>query len=257
MSLTSHEPLAPNTPAARSAVPPATPAATPAAVLEGGVHDYARRMAFLTELDSQTWLGRYSAAERLGDPGAVGSPTGYASWLRRIGAAWSQVPMPTTAQAASVWPFSAIAPLALDAVGQIDADLRELALANGGPRPAPLGAAGRASALSAQAAAAAEEDIDAAYVAGAAYVAIATAQEVAVLAADVEHLSATVCRTPLPQHYIRHAAQVCAVRSVVRRELGEWAQTAGPDAAERVVLAARMLTEHLSTALEGGTRPGW
>jgi hypothetical protein len=252
MSLTSHEPLAPSTPATRSFVHAATPTTS---VLEGGVHDYARRMAFLTELDSQTWLGRYSAAERLGDPGAVGSPTGYASWLRRIGAAWSQVPMPTTAQAGSVWPFSAISPLALDAVGQIDADLRELALANGGPRPAPLGT--RGSALSAQAAAAAEEDIDAAYVAGAAYVAVATAQEVAVLAADVEHLSATVCRTPLPQHYIRHAAQVCAVRSMVRRELGEWAQTAGPDAAERVVLAARMLTEHLSTALEGGTRPGW
>jgi hypothetical protein len=256
MSLTSHEPLAQNSPATRSALPSTSTTASSAAVLEGGVHDYARRMAFLTELDSQTWLGRYSAAERLGDPGAVGSPAGYASWLRRIGAAWAQVPMPTTAQAASVWPFSAISPLALDAVGQIDADLRELALANGGPRPTPLGAAGR-SALSAQAAAAAEEDIDAAYVAGAAYVAIATAQEVAVLAADVEHLSVTVCRTPLPQHYIRHAAQVCGVRSMVRRELGEWAQTAGPDAAERVVLAARMLTEHLSTALEGGVRPGW
>jgi hypothetical protein len=105
--------------------------------------------------------------------------------------------------------------------------------------------------------AAAMEDVDAAYVCGAAYVAVVTSAEVAVLAADVEHLSATQARTPLPQHYVRHCTQVAAVRTIVRRELADWAAAAGPDPAERVVLAARMLCEHLSTALTQGSRPGW
>lgn len=217
-----------------------------------GIQGYAQAMAFLTELDSQTWVARYTAAERLGDPGAVSSPAAYAAWLRRVGAAWSAVPMPSVAQAGAHWPFSALSPLALDASGQIDADLRELALASGGSgRTAVTTKAGSLTALAAQ------EDLDAAYVAGAAYVAVTTAQEVAVLAADVEHLSSSVCRTPLPQHYVRHCAQVSAVRSIVRRELAEWAEQAGPDAAERVVLAARMLVEHLATALSATGRLGW
>jgi hypothetical protein len=245
-----------------------------------GAHDYARRMAFLTELDSQTWIARYTAAERLGDPAAVSSPAAYAAWLRRVAAAWSAVPMPTTTQAASVWPFAAISPLSLDAAGQVEADLREQALAGGGPRTSVTtrsssGANATSSAASLAASlagsstgsiatmagmaghAAAMEDVDAAYVCGAAYVAVVTSAEVAVLAADVEHLSATQARTPLPQHYVRHCTQVAAVRTIVRRELADWAAAAGPDPAERVVLAARMLCEHLSTALTHAPRPGW
>lgn len=217
-----------------------------------GIHGYAQAMAFLTELDSQTWVARYTAAERLGDPGAVSSPSAYAAWLRRVGAAWSTVPMPSPAQAGAHWPFSALTPLALDASGHIDADLRELALASGGP-----GRAAVTTKAAPLAALAAQEDLDVAYVAGAAYVAVTTAQEVAVLAADVEHLSSSACRTPLPQHYVRHCAQVSAVRSIVRRELAEWAEQAGPDASERVVLAARMLVEHLATSLSSTGRLGW
>jgi hypothetical protein len=188
--------------------------------------------------------------------------------------------MPTTTQAASVWPFAAISPLSLDAAGQVEADLREQALAGGGPRTSVTtrsssGANATSSAASLAASlagsstgsiatmagmaghAAAMEDVDAAYVCGAAYVAVVTSAEVAVLAADVEHLSATQARTPLPQHYVRHCTQVAAVRTIVRRELADWAAAAGPDPAERVVLAARMLCEHLSTALTQAPRPGW
>ncbi|MFZ0160080.1 MAG: hypothetical protein WAL50_13715, partial [Kineosporiaceae bacterium] len=78
------------------------------------VHDYARRMAFLTELDSQTWLARYSAAERLGDPDAVSSVPNYAAWLRRMAAAWSAVPMPSATQATAVWPFASLPASSLD-----------------------------------------------------------------------------------------------------------------------------------------------
>ncbi len=216
------------------------------------VHDYARRMAFLTELDSQTWLARYSAAERLGDPDAVTSVPNYAAWLRRTAAAWSAVPMPTIAQATAVWPFTSLPASALNAAAQIELDLRETALATGGPRgrgPAP-----RPAGFLTQAA---REDIDSAYVAAAAYVAVAAGQEVAVLAADVEHLSATASRTALPQHYVRHSLQVATMRNPMRRELADWADTAGPDAAERVLLAARMLVEHLASALVTSTRAGW
>jgi hypothetical protein len=78
-----------------------------------------------------------------------------------------------------------------------------------------------------------------------------------VLAADVEHLSATASRTPLPQHYLRHSLDVAAMRGPLRRELAAWAEQIGPAEAERVVLTARMLAEQLSAALVGGSRPGW
>lgn len=217
------------------------------------VHDYARRVAFLNELDSQTWLARYSAAERLGDPGAVASPAAYAAWLRRVGAAWHTVPMPTIAQATTVWPFQTLTPTALDSIGQIEADLREVALAGGGPRTSVTTRAPVASSAVAPA-----EDVDAAYVAGAVYVAVCAAQEVSVLSADVQHLSATASRTPLPQHYLRHSTQIAALRGLVRRELAEWADGVGPAAAERIVLTARMLNEQLGAALTSPARSrGW
>jgi hypothetical protein len=217
------------------------------------VHDYANRMVFLTELDSQTWLARYSAAERLGDPGAVSSPAAYAAWLRRLGAAWSQVPMPTQEQAAQHWPTTTVAVTALDVIGQLDADLRDISLITGGG-PHRDSRQMRTLATSMQAAL---EDVDAAYVVGAAYVAVVAAQEVAVLAADIDHLSTNACRTPLPQHYVVQSTQIAAARSQVRRDLSEWAAAAGPQAAERVVLAARMLTEHLAAALTEAEQAGW
>jgi len=227
-----------------------TDAPAPHGESTGSVHDYARRMAFLTELDSATWMSRYSAAERLGDPGAVHSITGYSAWLRRVSTAWAAVPMPTAAQTQGIWPFTCLPPAALESAAHLDADLREMALASGGPRRS----APRPPAVVALVAG---EEIDAAYVAGAAYVAVSTAQEVAVLSADVDHLSQTASRTPLPRHYVQHSLQVATCRNPLRRALADWADAAGPRAAERVVLTARMLMENLSTALVASTRPGW
>ncbi len=231
------------------------PAEVPAVVRDAntahGVHDYARRMAFLTELDSHTWQARYSAADRLGDPDAVSSVAHYAAWLRRSAAAWSAVPMPTPEQAAAVWPFAALAPSALDATGQIELDLRELALATGGPsrvaHPRPL--AGATLPM--------HETVDAAYVAAAAYVAVAACQEVAVLVADVRHLSNSASRVTLPQHYVNHCLSVATLRNPLRRELADWADAAGAQAAERVVLAATMLIEHLAAGMVTSPHHGW
>ncbi|MBK6873693.1 MAG: hypothetical protein IPG94_20570 [Kineosporiaceae bacterium] len=235
----------------------AAPSITTTPATTGGetrhsVHDYARRMAFLTELDSATWMARYNAADRLGDPEAVASVAGYAAWLRRTTAAWAAVPMPTSEQAAGVWPFSSLALTALDSLAQLEADVREMTLAGGGPR-----SHARATSRPAHDQPEITEDIDAAYVAGAAYVAVAVGQEVAVLSADVDHLSATQSRTPLPRHYVQHSLQIATVRNPLRRELADWADAAGPRAAERVVLTARMLLEHLASALVIGGRPGW
>jgi hypothetical protein len=213
------------------------------------VHDYARRMAFLTELDSATWLARYSAAERLGDPDAVTSVAGYAAWLRRISAAWSAVAVPTAQQAAPMWPFASMPASFLDIGPQLETDLLELALCSGGPhghaatRPVPL--AGRVE----------RAELDVAYVAGAAYVAAATGQEAAVLAADADHLS-EISGRPLPRHYLQHSLRAASVRSRLRRELADWADAAGPQAAERAILTARLLLEDLAAALANGSRPG-
>ncbi len=249
----------------------AAPTPTPVSLREdprraGSVHDYARRMAFLTELDSQTWISRYTAAERLGDPDAVTSVARYLAWLRRMSTAWTAVPMPSVEQAEAVWPFSALPASGLDVAGWVEADLRDVALSAGGPHPGRgRHAATMSTTMSTSIGAvnalggaeAAREDVDAAYVAGAAYVVVTLAQEVAVLAADVEHLSATSARTDLPQRYLRHCLHVASVRGPMRRELAAWADEAGPDAAERVVLAARMLTDQLASALIGGGHPGW
>lgn len=223
----------------------------------GSVHDYARRMAFLTELDSQTWISRYSAAERLGDPEAVTSVARYLAWLRRTGAAWSAVLMPTVEQAEAAWPFTAIPASGIDTTGQIEADLRDLALASGGPHRTSGGRHGSAAFSAKQEVPAPHEEVDVAYITAAAYVAVTLAQEVAVLAADVEHLSDTASHTPLPQRYLRHSVHVSSMRGPLRRELAAWADEAGPDAAERVVLAARMLTDQLAEGLISGGRPGW
>lgn len=216
------------------------------------VHDYARRMAFLTELDSATWMARYNAADRLGDPDAVSSVAGYGSWLRRTATAWSAVPMPTSAQSAAIWPFASMAPTCLDAAAHLDADLRDLARSTGGPRS-------RNQSVSRPAARATQltEDLDAAYLAGAAYVAVAVSQEVAVLAADADHLSLTASRTPLPRSFVHHSLQVATARNLMRRELADWADAAGPHAAERVVLTAGMLLDTLAAALVTSGRPGW
>jgi hypothetical protein len=213
-----------------------------------GVRDYAHRLAFLTEIDSQTWIARYTAAERLGEPVAVSSQTAYAAWLRRTATAWSSLSMPTVAQAEMLWPFTSLAFTALDAAGQLDADLRELAVAGGGtgkvatPRTTTLPLA--------------QDELDSAYLAGATYVMLAAAQEVSVLTADVEHLSQGSGRMPVPQHFVRHCAMVSAQRGAMRRELADWAEQAGPRAADRVVLTARMLAEQLSMSLKA-VRPGW
>ncbi len=240
--------------------PPTVEAPSPSPLVEvresgprlGDVHDYARRTAFLTEVDSQTWISRYTAAESLGDPGTVTSVARYLAWLRRMHAAWSRVPMPSLAQAEPVWRFASLPASALSITAWIEADLREASPA-GSPRPQAR--AGNATTLTALISA--QEDVDAAYVAGAAYVAVTMAQEVAVLGADVAHLSATAARTELPQRYLRHCLHLASVRGPLRRELATWADRAGPDAAERVVLAARMLTEQLAQALNGPSRPGW
>ncbi len=222
------------------------------------VHDYARRMAFLTELDSQTWISRYSAAERLGDPETVTSVARYLAWLRRTGAAWNAVLMPTVEQAEAVWPFTALPASGIDAAGQIEADLRDLARAGGGPHRGPGGRhVGASAAVAPPAVPTQHEDVDAAFITAAAYVAVTLAQEVAVLAADVEHLSDTASHTPLPQRYVRHSGHIASMRGPLRRELAGWADQAGPEASERVVLAARMLTDQLAEALISATRPGW
>ena len=215
---------------------------------DGGVRDYAHRLAFLTEIDSQTWIARYTAAERLGEPAAVTSPAAYAAWLRRTSTAWSQLSLPTPTQAEQLWPFTSLSFMALDASGQLDADLRELAMAGGGTGE---GSAQRTGAMQVG-----DENLDIAYLAGATYVMVAAAQEVAVLTADVEHLSRGAGRMPVPQHFVRHCASVSAQRGALRRELADWADAAGPQAAERVVLTARMIAEQLSSSLKAG-RPGW
>lgn len=221
------------------------------------VHDYARRMAFLSELDSQTWISRFNAAERLGDPEAVMSVARYLAWLRRTGAAWNAVHLPSVEQAESVWPFTAIPVSGIDLAGHIEADLRDLAHLAGGRPNRAAGGRHAAPVVTTGSTPAVVEQIDAAYVTAAAYVAVTLAQEVAVLAADVEHLSDTASRTPLPQRYLRHSVHIASMRGPLRRELAAWADEAGPDAAERVVIAARMLTDQLAEALVGGTRPGW
>jgi len=212
------------------------------------VRDYAHRLAFLTEIDSQTWIARYTAAERLGEPVAVSSPAAYAAWLRRTAVAWSSLSMPSPAQAQMLWPFRSLGSVALDAGGQLDADLRELAVAGGGTGKVP---APRTSVVQV-----AQDELDSAYLAGATYVMLAAAQEVSVLTADVEHLSQGTTRMPVPQHFVRHCASVSAQRGVMRRELADWAEQAGPRAADRVVLTARMLAEQLSMSLKA-VRPGW
>ncbi len=243
-----------------------------------GALEYARRMAFLTELDSQTWIARYTAAERLGDPTAVGSSAGYLSWLRRMSRAWAAVPMPTAAQAEAAWSntsFTSITAATLDASGLLDADLSQLTPPAADPQPLstwarvttqPAGspdagadtlAPSITATLQRLATQAAIEDVDAAYVCGAVYVAVSSAAEVAVLAADVEHLANAQPQRQLPQNYLRHCVQAAAARSAVRRELADWAAAAGPDPAERVILAARMLTEHLATALTDSTHDDW
>jgi len=149
-----------------------------------------------------------------------------------------------------MWPFKALSFVALDAAGQLEADLRELAVAGGGtgkvPAPRPAGEVVQLI----------QEDVDVAYLAGASYLMIAAAQEVAVLTADVEHLSRQASRTPVPQHFVRHCAYVSAQRGAMRRELADWAEAAGPEATERVILTARLLAEQLATALKA-VRPGW
>ena len=101
------------------------------------------------------------------------------------------------------------------------------------------------------------ETVDAAYVAAAAYVAVAACQEVAVLVADVRHLSNSASRVTLPQHYVTHCRSVATVRNPLRRELADWADAAGAQAAERVVLAATMLIEHLAAGMVTSPHHGW
>lgn len=208
----------------------------------GTVHDYARRMAFLTEIDSQTWISRYTAAERLGDPNAVTSVPAYLTWLRRTGAAWSSVSMPTTAQTEQIWPFRSLPATAIEIVAAIEADLRDADMTAGTRH-------GRRVLEERPAAQGEQESCDAAYVCAAAYVAVSMAPEVAVLAADAEHLSLSAGRTPLPQRYLRQSMHVAGLRAALRRELATWADRAGTEAAERVVLTARMLTDQLSEGL--------
>ena len=212
------------------------------------VRDYAHRLAFLTEIDSQTWIARYTAAERLGEPVAVSSPSAYAAWLRRTATAWSALSMPTVAQAEMLWPFRSLTSVALDAAGHLDADLRELAVAGGGTGKVPMP---RPSVMHVG-----PDELDSAYLAGATYVMLAAAQEVSVLTADVEQLSLGTSRMPVPQHFVRHCAFVSSHRGAMRRELADWAEQTGPRTADRVVLTARMLAEQLSMSLKA-VRPGW
>ena len=202
-----------------------------------------------------------TAAERLGDPGAVSSPASYAAWLRRIAAAWSAVPMPTTSQAAAVWPFAAIQPLSL---GRRRPGGRRPARARARRRRPPHrrhhphpGLGPRVGMIASLANQAVMEDVDAAYVCGAAYVAVVTAPR-----SPSSPPTSSTSRPPRPAP--RCPSTTCGTarrsRAFARScaaNWGDWADAAGTGVAERVVLAARMLSEHLSTALTQSPHPGW
>jgi hypothetical protein len=208
-----------------------------------------RRNGFLATLGGRTWRPRAAAAAVLADVEATGSRGAYAAWLRRTSTAWSRLPLaPVAADGAPLvrWPLLSVGPEVLDGRAELAADLRDLAVAGGGVVGLP----------SRRAVPAAEQPADEGFLVGAAYVAMVTAADAAVLADAAVALAEATDWAPVGTRFLRRCRDLAPARHALQRELAAWAASAGPEAADHAVLTARTLSLEVAEALRG-PRQGW
>jgi hypothetical protein len=221
----------------------------PGVLITQTVRRNGRRDDFLATLGSRTWRPRAAAAGVLADLEATSSRGAYAAWLRRTSNAWSRLPLTPVAPDGSAlvrWPLLSVGPELLDGRAELAADLRDLAVAGGGVVGLP----------SRRAVPPGEQPADEAFLVGAAFVAMVTTTDAAVLTDAAVALADATAWAPVGTRFLRRCRDLAPARHALQGELAAWAASAGPEAADRAVLTARTLSLELADALRG-TRPGW
>ncbi len=213
------------------------------------LHQSLTRHGFLATLASRTWRPRAVTASALADLDAVASRTAYAAWLRRTSTAWSHLPLaPVTPDGTALapWPLRTVGPDVLDGRAQLAADLRDLAVAVGGVavlparRPVP----------------AQEQPDDAAFLVGAAWVAVVAATDAAVLGPAAAALGRTPGAGRVGTRFLERCREIAPARYALQGEIAAWAADAGTEAADRAIATARTLSLELAQALRGSPQ-GW